>query len=150
LYGVLDDEKYNKILVVYVYTHVPCFVWAKSSMYLLYYPEKINAWRIVLVLMNFPDNFEYHQVMFTGNRYKSQRTKTKADQLPFGLVRSFHCSSFGRHNPRPPVLPNQEAPGVLAADSPSLHARSYNFNGAPAIQESDENGPAADDVRFQI
>jgi hypothetical protein len=63
LYGVLDDEKYNKILVVHVYTNVPCFVRAKSKMYLLYYPKKINVWRIVLVLMNFPDNFEYHQVM---------------------------------------------------------------------------------------
>ncbi|KAL3446278.1 hypothetical protein BJX65DRAFT_134149 [Aspergillus insuetus] len=83
------------------------------------------------------------------------QTKTKTDQLPrpksaSGTVKSFRGSIFGRH--KASRTPDQKAP-ELKADSSShlaVHARSYNLDDTPAIQETDENGSTTDDVHSSI
>ncbi|KAL4919431.1 hypothetical protein BDW62DRAFT_199744 [Aspergillus aurantiobrunneus] len=81
------------------------------------------------------------------------QTNTQADQLlrpksSSGTVRSFRGSIFGRHRasraPDQKVIPS----GEFKADPPHPtlpQTQSPNFDGAPAIQVTDENSPSAGD-----
>ncbi|KAL2852927.1 hypothetical protein BJY01DRAFT_207505 [Aspergillus pseudoustus] len=83
------------------------------------------------------------------------QTKARADQQQrpksaSGTVRSFRGSIFGRH--KASRTPDQRAP-ELKSDPPTnlaVHNRPYNLDGAPAIQETDENSSTMDDVHSSM